>query len=188
MLDYKSLTIKYNGITNTIASKCRICEAFDPRIVKNGGAHPIIRECKGIWDTGASKSSISNRVVEELGLEPIGQGINNTAAGSVQTNLYLINMYLPFKVVIPFLTVTSGDLGDIDILIGMDVIARGDFSVTNADGKTTFSFRMPSLETIDYVKQKPRPVDPIVRGKEPGRNDPCPCGSGKKYKNCCGKK
>ena len=23
--------------------------------------------------------------------------------------------------------------------------------------------------------------------KEPGRNDPCPCGSGKKYKNCCGK-
>jgi len=23
--------------------------------------------------------------------------------------------------------------------------------------------------------------------KEPGRNDPCPCGSGKKYKKCCGK-
>lgn len=27
----------------------------------------------------------------------------------------------------------------------------------------------------------------IVRGKKPGRNDPCPCGSGLKYKNCCGK-
>ncbi len=25
-----------------------------------------------------------------------------------------------------------------------------------------------------------------VKNKEPGRNDPCPCGSGKKYKNCCG--
>jgi hypothetical protein len=24
-------------------------------------------------------------------------------------------------------------------------------------------------------------------GKKPGRNDPCPCGSGKKYKKCCGK-
>ena len=24
-------------------------------------------------------------------------------------------------------------------------------------------------------------------GKKIGRNDPCPCGSGKKYKNCCGK-
>jgi uncharacterized protein YecA (UPF0149 family) len=25
-----------------------------------------------------------------------------------------------------------------------------------------------------------------VLGKQPGRNDPCPCGSGKKYKKCCG--
>ncbi len=27
---------------------------------------------------------------------------------------------------------------------------------------------------------------PIRRDKTPGRNDPCPCGSGKKYKKCCG--
>lgn len=27
----------------------------------------------------------------------------------------------------------------------------------------------------------------VVKEKEPGRNDPCPCGSGKKYKKCCGK-
>jgi SEC-C motif-containing protein len=26
----------------------------------------------------------------------------------------------------------------------------------------------------------------IVKGAQPGRNDPCPCGSGKKYKKCCG--
>jgi preprotein translocase subunit SecA len=26
-----------------------------------------------------------------------------------------------------------------------------------------------------------------VAGKKVGRNDPCPCGSGKKYKHCCGK-
>ncbi|WP_416198607.1 MAG: preprotein translocase subunit SecA [Sporanaerobacter sp.] len=32
------------------------------------------------------------------------------------------------------------------------------------------------------AKQKP-----IVKGKKVGRNDPCPCGSGKKYKKCCGK-
>ncbi|HOL13507.1 MAG TPA: SEC-C metal-binding domain-containing protein, partial [Bacillota bacterium] len=28
---------------------------------------------------------------------------------------------------------------------------------------------------------------PVQAKKEPGRNDPCPCGSGKKYKKCCGK-
>jgi preprotein translocase subunit SecA len=26
-----------------------------------------------------------------------------------------------------------------------------------------------------------------VKGKKVGRNDPCPCGSGKKYKHCCGR-
>ncbi|MBR6710176.1 MAG: SEC-C domain-containing protein, partial [Selenomonadaceae bacterium] len=33
------------------------------------------------------------------------------------------------------------------------------------------------------TKKKPRTAD----GAKIGRNDPCPCGSGKKYKNCCGK-
>ena len=27
----------------------------------------------------------------------------------------------------------------------------------------------------------------VVKGKKIGRNEPCPCGSGKKYKQCCGK-
>lgn len=46
----------------------------------------------------------------------------------------------------------------------------------------------------DTVKQGARPGDremkqETVRRDQPkvGRNDPCPCGSGKKYKNCCGK-
>jgi len=27
----------------------------------------------------------------------------------------------------------------------------------------------------------------VAAGKKVGRNDPCPCGSGKKYKKCCGR-
>lgn len=34
----------------------------------------------------------------------------------------------------------------------------------------------------------PEPVKPIHGQPQPGRNDPCPCGSGKKYKKCCGRK
>jgi len=30
------------------------------------------------------------------------------------------------------------------------------------------------------------PSEPIRKAATPGRNDPCPCGSGKKYKKCCG--
>ncbi len=34
----------------------------------------------------------------------------------------------------------------------------------------------------------PPPVEPIQRAEaKPKRNDPCPCSSGKKYKQCCGK-
>ncbi len=32
-----------------------------------------------------------------------------------------------------------------------------------------------------------RPAEPIKSSKTAGRNEPCPCGSGKKYKKCCGK-
>lgn len=32
----------------------------------------------------------------------------------------------------------------------------------------------------------PRPMEPTKVEKKIGRNDPCPCGSGKKYKNCHG--
>ena len=35
----------------------------------------------------------------------------------------------------------------------------------------------------ENVKKKP-----VVKSEQKvGRNDPCPCGSGKKYKNCCGR-
>jgi uncharacterized protein YecA (UPF0149 family) len=35
-----------------------------------------------------------------------------------------------------------------------------------------------------YKEQKKSTT--IVNDKKVGRNDPCPCGSGKKYKHCCG--
>ena len=40
----------------------------------------------------------------------------------------------------------------------------------------------------NYNKDKTGPYQPTIAKKDsiPGRNDPCPCGSGKKYKKCCG--
>ena len=112
-----------------------------------------------------------------------------TAGGEHRSPVYLISLFLPNKVFIPQLRVTKGVLpGDAEVLIGMDIIGQGDFAVTNKDGKTTFSFRMPSIERIDFVKQKPIPTTPVKRASPKiGRNDPCPCGSGLKYKKCCGK-
>jgi len=47
------------------------------------------------------------------------------------------------------------------------------------------------MKTLAALKKKAHaaatPVQqvPVVLGSKPGRNDPCPCGSGKKYKKCC---
>ena len=39
----------------------------------------------------------------------------------------------------------------------------------------------------DQQQEQPKKLEPIRVGAKIGRNDPCPCGSGKKYKNCHGK-
>ena len=41
------------------------------------------------------------------------------------------------------------------------------------------------MEVRKEEKRTPPPVP--VKKEKIGRNDPCPCGSGKKYKNCCGR-
>jgi preprotein translocase subunit SecA len=41
-------------------------------------------------------------------------------------------------------------------------------------------FQLPSIDEMAP------PPEPVRTGPKTGRNDPCPCGSGKKYKKCCG--
>jgi uncharacterized protein YecA (UPF0149 family) len=42
------------------------------------------------------------------------------------------------------------------------------------------------IEAEEELLEKTDKVDPLQADTAPGRNDPCPCGSGKKYKKCCG--
>jgi len=44
-----------------------------------------------------------------------------------------------------------------------------------------------SSHSSEEGDQEPAKKQPVVKGEKIGRNDPCPCGSGKKYKNCCGR-
>ena len=48
---------------------------------------------------------------------------------------------------------------------------------------------LQAINSVDSGEQIKSDVNRTVVNQEPkiGRNDPCPCGSGKKYKNCCGK-
>lgn len=44
-----------------------------------------------------------------------------------------------------------------------------------------------SEEKIAEIVKAYKKSKTVVKGEKIGRNDPCPCGSGKKYKKCCGK-
>ena len=52
------------------------------------------------------------------------------------------------------------------------------------NGQLTDPNQQAAAQT-DTRSQQPR--NPVIKDKLPGRNDPCPCGSGKKFKNCHGK-
>ena len=61
------------------------------------------------------------------------------------------------------------------------------------DAKADWLYELPQWDEIFdadtkrklYLEQKKSGT--VVVGKKVGRNDPCPCGSGKKYKFCCGR-
>jgi hypothetical protein len=179
----KAFTQRYNGITDVLKTECIVYPAFEPKVQRFPDGCKV--EC--LWDTGATNSVISARLVKALNLKPIGKVTISHAQGQTDVNTYLINIMLTNNVGVTFLRVSEGVLSGFDMLIGMDIISQGDFSLSCSSGKTVFSFQTPSTHEVDYVTGK-MVQTPIVKDKnEPGRNDPCPCGSGKKYKHCCGK-
>lgn len=61
------------------------------------------------------------------------------------------------------------------------------------DAKADWLYELPMWDEIFTPEQKKalyleqKKSGTIVKGAKVGRNEPCPCGSGKKYKHCCGK-
>lgn len=61
------------------------------------------------------------------------------------------------------------------------------------DAKAEWLYELPQWDSI-FTKERQKELykeqknsTTIRKPKKIGRNDPCPCGSGKKYKQCCGK-
>lgn len=118
------------------------------------GPEPAAHIFTALWDTGATVSVISQGVVDACGLKPIAPVEVHGVHGPSMTAAFIVNLRLPNSVTFPGLFVTLGVLKDADVLIGMDIITKGDFAVTNFDGRTTFTFRMPSLGVIDFLKDE----------------------------------
>jgi pyruvate/2-oxoglutarate dehydrogenase complex dihydrolipoamide dehydrogenase (E3) component len=61
----------------------------------------------------------------------------------------------------------------------------GKVEVTTDGGKQILEAKNIVLATGSEARMLPG-LKPVLAKKVVGRNDPCPCGSGKKYKKCCG--
>jgi predicted aspartyl protease len=177
---FSAFTVAYNSRSNVLRSKATIGVAFHP----SQSPIPELVEFDAIWDTGATDSVISKKVVDRCGLQPIAMTRVYTASGEENCYVYLVSIRLPNKVGFSNVKVTEGKIAGADLLIGMDLIGIGDFAVTNFENKTVFSYRIPSVSRIDFVED----AKEINRLNRPsiGRNAPCPCGSGKKFKKCHG--
>ncbi|MHC1725447.1 MAG: SEC-C metal-binding domain-containing protein [Syntrophobacteraceae bacterium] len=178
---FHACTIKYNGWTDRVITAVKLYPAHAPSPNQPPPFPP--HETMALWDTGATKSVITSATVASMNLVPIGTTIVTHAGGSDQANTYLLNFCLPSNVGITGVIASEckNIAGDFGAIIGMDIITKGDFSITNVGGLTCMTFRVPSISTIDYVAEAQTLKKSIV-----GRNDPCPCRSGKKFKKCCG--
>lgn len=149
--NYKSFTIEYNNIARALISPIGITEAFDPQKVPKS-KKPVLEKTQAIWDTGATNSVISEKLVQKLNLKPTGQTTTRGVNSSQIVNTYLINVTLPNSVSFTGVRVSEGKL-DFGILIGMDIITVGDFAVSN-QGKTVMTFRLPSKGRIDFARDQ----------------------------------
>ena len=97
-------------------------------------------------------SVITERVATDLGL-PTEALIPIRHAGglSVDVPQHYVNLQLPNGVLIVGRAVAQLPLASYDVIVGMDIISLGDFAISNFNGKTTFTFRIPSVEEFDFV-------------------------------------
>lgn len=152
----KAFTIKSDKIENRLQTPVTIIN----------GSQSI--EVPALWDTGATCSCISYDTATRLGLVATGKRRIATPSGTTEVNTYLVSITLPNNVNIGYIPVCDSDIGrqGLGALIGMDIISSGDFSVSNFNGKTVFTFRTPSHQLTDYVQQI---VVQNAMGKKHGR-------------------
>lgn len=134
-----------------LKNECVISAPFNPATATS---YPEPNTFKALWDTGATHTVITQAVVDRCGLIPTGMTHVSGVHGTAMVETYLANIMLPNSVGFHSLRVTKGIFGqvDFDILIGMDIIAQGDFTISHPDGKTQFSFSHPSAFDLDLVK------------------------------------
>ena len=146
-----AITRKYD-----VKADCIVTESFVYAPVDLSSCKDVkrVKVMRSLWDTGASVSLISARVAKVLGLASIGKsGVSGYNEGIDVKDTYCVHVGLPTGDIVTNIMAMEFDSDEYDVVIGMDVIGKGDLAVTNLNDRTTFSFRIPSEEEIDFSKE-----------------------------------
>ena len=146
-VDMQKISKKHPCRVNAIQTDCVITPFFER---KKG---VLVSGCEvesTVWDTGATNTIISSAVIDALGLKPVRQTQIEGVGGCMDSSVYKINIYVDGCLEFTGIEALSGDIGDYDVIIGMDIITLGDFVITNKDDQTWFAFRYPSSEHIEF--------------------------------------
>jgi hypothetical protein len=142
-----AITKTENTISNRIATSVDVKNVFTEKIIQT----------QGIWDTGATGSVITKSTASALSLQSIGKRKVRGVHGIREVNIYFVNITLDNKKITLNTKVTECEElspdNSIGMLIGMNIISMGDFSITTPKGKTKFSFQIPSTHDIDFVRE-----------------------------------
>jgi len=154
------------------------------RAYENNGQEVILAVEKGV-----TLSHIDNAWKEHLReLDDLKQSVQN--ATYEQKDPLLIYKFESFEL---FKTMVQKTNKEIDSFLAKCHLPGQQANVRQAQMPRRTDMSRFKEERSDLLSQahsntqQSQVTQPVVREKKTGRNDPCPCGSGKKFKNCHGK-
>lgn len=123
---------------------------------------PTAIKCRAKWDTGCNMTCITHDIANRLNLSTYRQWEVRTPDGlSRMEGSTLISMMIPTGQVVPSIEVCVAHMVDADILVGMDIIAQGDFALSHTStGEVIMSICFPPLMTLD--------LEDVVKARQEG--------------------
>ena len=107
-MQHHAFTTRYDGRARVLFNQVGV---FLPVTPEEARAQNIqLKEYLAIWDTGATHSAITKKVVDDLKLQPTGVREIRHAGGKSSNNTYLVNIALPNRVIVPHVRVTEVQL------------------------------------------------------------------------------
>ncbi|GHT60988.1 hypothetical protein FACS1894109_19200 [Spirochaetia bacterium] len=151
-MDTLAITFKMDRRVDRVVTPLSVQQAEDYCRTQN--FEYIKFDVRAMWDTGSTGCCISQNLADSLGLTSIASLDLVSAHGSKPSDVYILDILMPDGVLVK--NVLAAEIvpsGEFDMIIGMNIISLGDFAISNDNGKTVMSFRLPTSDIpIDFSK------------------------------------